>query len=89
VSRIGETFLTNNERDNSMTDSILPIRRRKPLVPRFPRTLGDSDWLLKKLREANSPENEQFRRDYLGQWTVQPADKEKPDGPDRQTDRQL
>ncbi|MNH68423.1 hypothetical protein D3C73_205040 [compost metagenome] len=70
-----------------MTDSILPIRRRTPLVPRISRKLGDDAWLREKLKEAQCPEAEQRRRDYLGQWTAQPADKEKPDGPDRQTDR--
>lgn len=63
----------------------------KPIVPmsRFPRKLGDDAWLRKKLEEARSPEHEQFKRDYLNAWTVQPDNKEQPDGPDRQADRQL
>lgn len=57
---------------------------RIPRNPRFPRKLGDDDWLRKKLSETAQDSAEQ-RRNFLNEWTA----KEPVDGPDRQTDRPM
>lgn len=66
-----------------MTDPILPIRRL-PRVPRFPRKLGDDDWLRKKLAER-SQDSTELRRNYFNEWTA----KEPVDGSDPKADTAL
>ncbi|MNO14051.1 hypothetical protein D3C76_36910 [compost metagenome] len=55
-----------------------------PRNPRFPRKLGDDDWLRKKLAEQ-SEDNTELRRNFLNEWTA----KEPSSGPDSQADTNL
>lgn len=55
-----------------------------PRTPRFPRKLGDDDWLRKRLAETAGLD----KRDYLNAWTTKP-EKEPNDGPHPKTDRSV